>query len=165
MEGIIPKRYGDDATEIPGARALLDAVIASSAPWAIVTSGTVPLVTGWLHVLRLPRPEHLITAEDVAEGKPDPGCYLLARERLRLAGTGSGENGGKRVLVIEDSPAGILAGRAADCKVIGLVTSHTVEQIVAAVPDWIVRDLESVKLISSQNGSVTLEISNALVRR
>jgi len=46
MEGRLPKLYGDDAVEIPGARSLLLDLIARSAPWAIVTSGTVPLVTG-----------------------------------------------------------------------------------------------------------------------
>jgi glycerol-1-phosphatase len=79
MEGILPKRYGGDAVEIPGARALLESIIAAGSPWGIVTSGTVPLVSGWLDVLKLPRPdsENLITAEDVAEGKPDPSCFLL----------------------------------------------------------------------------------------
>ncbi len=46
MEGRLPKLYGNDAVEIPGARSLLESLIANSAPWAIVTSGTVPLVTG-----------------------------------------------------------------------------------------------------------------------
>lgn len=46
MEGLLPKHYGADAVEIPGARSLLDSLIARNAPWAIVTSGTVPLVTG-----------------------------------------------------------------------------------------------------------------------
>lgn len=46
MEGLLPKLHGADAVEIPGARSLLQELIARSAPWAIVTSGTVPLVTG-----------------------------------------------------------------------------------------------------------------------
>lgn len=46
MEGLLPKHHGDDAVEIPGARSLLDHLISTSGPWAIVTSGTVPLVTG-----------------------------------------------------------------------------------------------------------------------
>lgn len=72
MEGLLPKLYGDDATEIPGARSLLDSLIAANHRWAIVTSGTTPLVSGWLRVLNLPKPEHLIAAEDVINGKPDP---------------------------------------------------------------------------------------------
>lgn len=67
-----------------------------------------------------------------------------------------------QVLVLEDAPAGIKAGKAAGCKVIGLVTSHTVEQVVAAGPDWVVKDLESVRVVGREGGRVTIEISNAL---
>lgn len=178
MEGLLPKLHGDDAIEIPGARALLDALIAAAAPWAIVTSGTVPLVTGWLDRLALPRPEILVTAESVENGKPDPACYALGRSRLGLEDT-KGD-----ILVLEDSPAGIRSGKAAGCKVLGLVTSHTAEQVLAAGPDWVVRDLRSVRMVACDeeeeqqlqqqeeegDGSggkrrrvVTLQISDALV--
>jgi glycerol 3-phosphatase-1 len=43
-----------------------------------------------------------------------------------------------------------------------LVTSHTVEQVVAAGPDWVVKDLESVSVVGMEGGKVTIEISNAL---
>lgn len=46
MEGLLPKNYGDDAVEIPGARALLQELIDRKKPWAIVTSGSMPLVSG-----------------------------------------------------------------------------------------------------------------------
>ncbi|KAK9777017.1 putative Haloacid dehalogenase-like hydrolase [Seiridium cardinale] len=157
MEGLLPKLHGADAVEIPGARDLLETLIPAGAPWAIVTSGTVPLVTGWLDVLKLPHPEHLVTAESVQNGKPDPTCYQLGRSKLKLADNAD-------VLVFEDSPAGIKSGKEAGCRVIGLVTSHTLEQVVAAEPDWIVEDLRSVKMIEVKNGAVTVEISNALTQ-
>jgi len=46
MEGLLPKNYAEDALEVPGARSLLTSLIERSSPWAIVTSGSVPLVTG-----------------------------------------------------------------------------------------------------------------------
>lgn len=158
MEGRLPKYHGHEAVEIPGARSMLEALIARSSPWAIVTSGTVPLVTGWLRARDLPTPlpEHLVTAESVENGKPDPACYRLGRERLGLQAEDA------QILVLEDSPAGIRAGKAAGCKVLGLVTSHTVEQVVAAEPDWVVRDLSSVEVLRSEGGKVTIKISNAL---
>ncbi|KAF5558215.1 glycerol 3-phosphatase 1 [Fusarium mexicanum] len=158
MEGRLPKYHGHEAVEIPGARSMLEALIARSSPWAIVTSGTVPLVTGWLRARDLPTPpsDYLVTAESVENGKPDPACYRLGRERLGLQAEDA------QVLVLEDSPAGIRAGKAAGCKVLGLVTSHTVEQVIAAEPDWVVRDLSSVKVLRSEGGKVTIEISNAL---
>ena len=156
VEGQIPLLYGDDAFEIAGARSLIDSLIALSAPWAIVTSGTEPLVSGWLSRLSLAVPRHLVTAESVADGKPDPACYRMGLDKLNLAHR-AGD-----VVVLEDAPAGIEAGKAAGCKVIGLVTSHTVDQVVAAGPDWVVKDLESVRVVGQHDGRVTVEISNAL---
>lgn len=156
MEGLLPIHHSTSAVEIPGARAVLNGVIATGIPWTIVTSGTLPLVTGWLRVLGLPQPPHLVTAESVESGKPDPACYLLGREKLGLQLTE------QEVLVVEDSPAGIKAGKAAGCKVIGLVTSHAVEQVLEA--DWVVKDLNSVKVVPGKQGKVSLEIRDALVR-
>ncbi|KAG9248355.1 glycerol-3-phosphate phosphatase-like protein [Calycina marina] len=155
MEGQLPILYGDDAVEIPGARAVLDAVTKHSVPWVIVTSGTSLLVGGWLKVLKLPIPEHLVVAEDVENGKPDPTCYLMGKKKLGLRADDA-------TLVFEDSPAGIAAGKAAGCKVLGVVTSHTVEQIIAAEPDWVVQDLRSFSIIGHSEDGIEVEISNAL---
>lgn len=151
IEGRLPELFGHEAVEIPGARPLIDALISAKAPWAIVTSGTSPLATGWLSALSLPKPDVLVTAESVQNGKPDPACFLMGREKLSLSG------GAKEILVLEDSPAGIRAGKAAGCKVLGLVTSHTVEQVVAAGPDWVVKDLDSVRVVDVKDGVTTLE--------
>ncbi|KAI1129547.1 HAD-like protein [Nemania abortiva] len=159
MEALLPQKYGDEAVEIPGARALLQQLIAADVPWAIVTSGTEPLVHGWLNALKLPHPEHLVTAESVENGKPDPTCYKLGWSRLGLPADAE-------VLVLEDSPAGIRAGKDAGCKVLGLVTSHTWEQVAAAEPDWIVQDLSSVKMVArGEDGRVTLQFSDGLIQK
>ncbi|TGO51217.1 hypothetical protein BCON_0166g00040 [Botryotinia convoluta] len=158
MEGLLPKNYGDDAVEIPGARSLLSSLTSASLPWAIVTSGTSPLVTGWLNVLKLPIPEHLVVAEDVPNGKPDPACYNMGRSKLNLSSAPDGS-----LLVLEDSPAGIRAGKAAGCKVLAVVTTHTIEQVVEAGADWVVKDLESLKVVGKTDEGVELEISNALI--
>lgn len=157
VEGLIPKLYGSDAAEIPGARALLKALEEAKVKWAIVTSGTRPLATGWLDVMKLTYPQHLVTAEDVKAGKPHPECYRLGKTRLNLDGLG-------RVLVIEDAPAGILAGKSAGCNVIAVATTHDVAQLKAAGADWVVLDLRSINLIGtrSDHGAVTLKIWNAL---
>jgi glycerol-1-phosphatase len=157
MEGLLPLNYAGSAVEIPGARSLLTSLISLSAPWAIVTSGSIPLVTGWLKVLNLPAPEHLITAESVTNGKPDPACYRMGRERLGLSGNE------KQLLVLEDAPAGIKAGKAAGCVVVGLVTSHGVEEVLAAGPDYVVKDLESLRVVRTEGGKVVVEVRDGLV--
>lgn len=155
VEGLIPKEFGADAVEVPGARALLASLEEANVPWAIVTSGTRPLMTGWLGVMQLAHPKVNVVAEDVEEGKPDPACYRLGKERLGLTKD-------EPVLVVEDAPAGVRAGKAAGCAVIGLATTHSVWQIREAGADWIVKDLRSVRYAGRDGRLVKVEISNAL---
>ena len=71
--------------------------------------------------------ELIVSAEDCPVGKPDPAIYLLALQRL---------NDSKRpllkpeeCLVIEDSKAGIRAGRAAGMPVLALATTYPIEEL------------------------------------
>lgn len=155
IEGVIPVNHGHLAKEIPGAVDFLSALAMHSVPWALVTSSTLPLVQQWRETRKLPLPtalELLVTAESVEKGKPDPAAYVLGRERLGMADERFD------MLVIEDSPAGIAAGKAAGCKVIGLLTSHTYEQIESSAPDWILQDLRSLKILRNANGKVVVEM-------
>ncbi|PKY07585.1 putative glycerol-3-phosphate phosphatase [Aspergillus campestris IBT 28561] len=155
VEGRIPKEYGSDAVEIPGARALLSSLDEAGARWGVVTSGTRALVDGWLDVLGLTHPRMLIVAEDVEQGKPDPGCYLLGRERLGLS---ESEN---EVVVLEDAPSGIRAGKAAGFKVLALTSTHSLEQCLEAGADLVVEDLRSVSVRGVEGGKLLLEVRNA----
>lgn len=158
-EGQIPKEFGADAVEIPGSRALLDQLERQSVPWCIVTSGTRPLVSGWLDVMELAHPRNLVVAEDVENGKPDPACYLMGREKLGLP------NRQPVVVVFEDAPAGVQSGKAAGFIVVALNTTHTIDQLKAAGADVIVRDMRSVALKrwDKATGEAQIEIMDALV--
>lgn len=159
-EGSIPRNYGNDVVEIPGSRALLDNLEKAGAPWAIVTSGTRPLIQGWLDVMKLAQPKYLVTAEEVENGKPDPACYRLGAKRLGLADVDPTD-----LLVLEDAPAGVKAGRAAGYKVVALATTHDVDRLREAGADWIVRDMSSVELrgYDGKGGKVKVQIKDALV--
>ncbi|KAL2673765.1 hypothetical protein Neosp_012209 [[Neocosmospora] mangrovei] len=155
IESVIPVNHGHLAKEIPGAVDFLSALATHSVPWALVTSSTLPLVQQWRETQKLSLPaaqELLVTAESVEKGKPDPAAYVLGRERLNMVDERFD------VLVIEDSPAGIAAGKASGCKVIGLLTSHTYEQIASSAPDWILQDLRSLKILRNMNGKVAVEM-------
>ena len=66
--------------------------------------------------------------------------------------------------MLEDAPAGIRAGKAAGCKVLAVVTSHSAEQVLAAEPDWVVQDLDSVRVVRvEEGGRVVLEVRDGLV--
>ncbi|RAH67927.1 2-deoxyglucose-6-phosphate phosphatase [Aspergillus aculeatinus CBS 121060] len=135
MEARIPLLSSTPAVEIAGARRLLEQLNRYSTPHAIVTSGSKALLDAWLTILQLPRVMKATTAEDVKMGKPDPEGYRIAKKQLLQHRSGEGE-----VLVMEDAPAGIVAGKAAGCKVLAVTTTHTVQQLKEAGADWVVRD-------------------------
>lgn len=102
----------DGVQALPGARALLNTLNELQIPWAIVTSGSVPVAHARHKAAGLPQPAVFITAEQVAKGKPEPDPYLLGAEKLGLAATAC--------VVVEDAPAGILSGLNAGCAVIAV---------------------------------------------
>ncbi|KAF9889208.1 hypothetical protein FE257_007521 [Aspergillus nanangensis] len=154
IEGRIPQEYGADAVEIPGARSFLSALEEAGAAWGVVTSGTRALVDGWLDVLNLTHPKMLVVAEDVESGKPNPGCYLLGRKLLDLEHSSS-------MVVLEDAPSGIRAGKAAGFTVIALTTTHSLEKLQESGADYIVEDLRSISVKGVVDGKVQLELRNA----
>lgn len=107
--------------------------------------------------MKLAQPKNLVVAEDVEKGKPDPSCYLLGRKKLGL-----GE--GAAMLVLEDAPSGVKAGKAAGFKVVALATTHKIEVLQAAGADWIVRDMRSVQLKrwDATAKKAHIEIANSL---
>lgn len=72
-------------TALPGAIALLNDLNKAGIPWAIVTSGSMPVARARHKVAGLPAPEVFVTAERVKRGKPEPDAYLLGAQLLGLA--------------------------------------------------------------------------------
>jgi sugar-phosphatase len=137
----------DGVTALPGARQLIEGLPRQR--WAAVTSGERALMTARLEAARLPIPETMICAEDVAVGKPSPEGYLQAAAAL-------GFDAG-RCVVVEDAPAGIAAGRAAGARVLAVTTTHTAHQVASA--DVIVADLSCLRATSTDDGVVLSTIS------
>lgn len=109
---------------LPGAVALLSALVPGT--WAIVTSATGPLARARLAATRMPAPTVLVTADDVARGKPAPEPYQKAAGLLG--------RDPRACLVFEDSPAGVAAARAAQVRhVVGVTRPHP--DVDAFVPD------------------------------
>jgi sugar-phosphatase len=132
----------DGVTALPGAQQLLEEL--PRRRWAAVTSGERPLMTARLEAARLPIPDILICAEDVAAGKPSPEGYLQA-----AAGLGFDAS---QCVVVEDAPAGIAAGLAAGAQVMAVTTTHDADQVSSA--DVIVADLSYVRMKSTNDGVV-----------
>jgi len=136
----------DDLQVLPGVRSLLEGLPIDR--WAIVTSATKRLTLARLKYAGLPVPERLITADMVERGKPDPEPY---RRGAALLGLRSED-----CIVIEDAPSGVGAGKAAGSRVLGVLGTHTLEELQEA--DWIVSSLAGVEA-RSVNGSLELWFS------
>lgn len=117
-------------TALPGALDLLT----SSRRLAVVTSCQAALAHARLTAVGLPIPAVLVTSDRLERGKPDPEGYLLAAAELRTLPAAC--------TVVEDSPAGIAAGKAAGMRVLAVRSSHPDERLGEA--DAIVGDLAGV---------------------
>jgi mannitol-1-/sugar-/sorbitol-6-phosphatase len=95
--------------------------------WAVVTSAPHAIAVERIRHAGLPQPEHLIGADDVEAGKPDPEGYLLAATRLGVPP--------QDCVVVEDTPAGILAARAAGMRVLAVGNTFPQAELLGA--DWV----------------------------
>ena len=93
----------ETVTAIPGAIALAGAI--EHGRWAVVTSGNRILAAVRLAAAGIPSAAVVVTADDVAEGKPHPEGYRAAAAQIGLPP--------EQTVVLEDATAGVLAARAA----------------------------------------------------
>ena len=129
---VLDTAFVNGAVPVRGAQQLLATL--DHCLWAAVTSGPRPLMTARLQAAGLPVPRVLITGDDVRYGKPHPEGFLLAARTLGMPPTSC--------VVVEDSPPGVAAGKAAGALVVALTTTHSADVLTAA--DIIVNDLSEL---------------------
>lgn len=82
-------------------------------PMAIATGGTRMVIEKTLQAVGISDWfDEVVTADDVAEGKPAPDIFLKAAHLLGVSPT--------KCLALEDAPAGIMAAQRAGMQVIGI---------------------------------------------
>jgi sugar-phosphatase len=131
----IERRQAEDVAglrAIPGAAAALRALREERV--AVVTSATRDLAAARTGAVGIELPAVVVYAGDVSRGKPDPEGYLTAARRL---GVDPAE-----ALVVEDSPPGIEAGRAAGAATVAVTSTHAAGELGAA--DVVVSSLEGL---------------------
>lgn len=136
-----------DVVPIRGARELTNSI--PPGRWAIATSGTRRLAHVRLASAGYVLPPVVITADDVTNGKPAPDPWLLAARRLGVDPT--------HCVVIEDSPSGVAAARAAGCAVIAVSGSFPHLDLGG---DATVADLRSVRCTSLASGELAIFIDH-----
>lgn len=83
--------------------------------------------------------DHIITGDDVTNGKPHPEPYLTSLKRSGARAEHS--------VIIEDSKSGIQAGLGAGCSVLGIATSHTTRELSEVEPTFIANDYATARRI------------------
>ena len=129
-----------DLRVLPGVRRLLEGLPPER--WAIVTSCTQRLLLGRLAAAGLPVPQRIISGDMVERGKPDPEPYRRGAELLGFTPSDC--------VVVEDAPSGVGAGLAAGCKVLGVLGTHSAEELHGA--DWVAESLEKLQVTSRETG-------------
>ncbi|MEM6910144.1 MAG: HAD family phosphatase [Verrucomicrobiota bacterium] len=126
----------DGIEPLAGVCAFLDELEQAGIPTSVGTSTPRKNYEVIVEVLGLRGQFHQVTAaEDVTKGKPAPDVFLKAAEKIdRLPGN---------CVVIEDSHAGLEAGRAAGMKTVAVATTHPLASLQA---DLVVPDMTHVSL-------------------
>lgn len=127
---------------VPGAPDLLAALPVGG--WAVVTSGTRAVAHGRLAAAGLPRPRHLVAADDIQYGKPAPDGYLRAAKLVGVDPRGC--------VVVEDAEAGVAAAGAAGMRCVALgdgVATKAVGELAARV-----MDLREITVLNAEEGIV-----------
>ncbi len=129
-----------DLKVLPGVKTLLESLPPER--WAIVTSSTHRLLLARLKAAGLPLPDRIISGDVVERGKPDPEPY---RRGAGLLGFRPEE-----CVVVEDAPSGVGSGVAAGCRVLGVLGTHSAEELHGA--DWVVGSLEGLAVTANADG-------------
>lgn len=156
----------DDGTivSMPGARELLSQLNAGRDThperrnaWAIVTSGECILTATGAYAAKAYKaadvaapPDSFVTSDLCSKGKPDPEPYLKGAELINVKDM-------SRCIVVEDAPPGVLSGKRAGARVIGLKTTHEGQRMWENGADWLVEDLSKVSA-NWEDGKLVLTI-------
>jgi HAD superfamily hydrolase (TIGR01509 family) len=123
---------------LPGVLDLLEAAAAAGMPCAVASSSSRRWVEGWLTKLAVrERFVAVRTADDVQRTKPDPALFLQAAAALGHPPAAC--------LVLEDSPNGVRAARAAGCPVVA-VPGPTTFRPHLPTPDLLLERLDAMRL-------------------
>ena len=121
---------------LPGVRTWMERLRDAGVPCAIGSSthlANIDLSLGMIGLAEFF--QGIVTAEDVHHGKPDPEVFLVAAQRVDRAP--------ERCVVFEDAHVGIQAARAGGMRVVGVATTHTIEELTE--PDLAVHRLDELE--------------------
>jgi beta-phosphoglucomutase len=121
-EALFRELYAPHVQPVQGLLTFLDQMENHGIPRAIATSAPRANVDFTLSKTGMTRYFSVILDDSfVSRGKPDPEIYLKTAQSLGFSPNSC--------IVLEDSLSGVAAGKAAGCKVVGITTTHTLEEL------------------------------------
>ena len=128
-------------TSVPGVEAVLDGL---QRPYCVASNGNHAKVNFTLgHTGLLPRfAGRIFTADDVQHPKPAPDLFLLAARSLGATPD--------RTTVVEDTPTGVTAAKAAGMRAIGFAAMTPAGRLQAAGADAIAHSMADVALLLAE---------------
>jgi len=134
-EALYRKLYDKDIKLVNGLMEFLEKAEKAGIPRAVATSAPRANVDFSLSKTNTERFFPTILDDSfVSKGKPDPKIYLKSAAAVGY----KPEN----CIVFEDSLSGVAAGKAAGCKVVGITTTHTPEEL--SQTDFIIEDFQNL---------------------
>ena len=130
-EAIYRELYQPHITPVAGLLPLLQKLKELHIPMAIATSGIQVNIDFMFD--NIPMREYfdvIVNSAHIRKGKPDPEIYIKTAELLNVAPG--------NCLVFEDAVVGINSAKAAGMKVVGVLTTHSAEELAGA--DVLIRD-------------------------
>ncbi len=121
-EGLFRKIYEPNVEPVAGLVKFIDNLKNNGAKIGVATSA--PYANLELILSKVPIREtfgSIMASEDVKKHKPDPEVYLTSAKNLGISPA--------RCIVFEDSFSGVSAGLNAGMKVVGVLTSHTKDEL------------------------------------
>lgn len=141
-EALFRKLYANNIKPLDGLISFLEKLDGGDYHRAIATSAPLKNVEFTLEKTSI---QHFFTVilhdSDVTNGKPHPEIYLKAAATLKIPPD--------QCIVFEDSLSGVSAAETAGCKVVGITTTHSPNELSNA--DMVINnfiDLDPKKLIS-----------------
>lgn len=134
-ENLFRQLYKNHVVPLNGLVSFLDKLDQHSINRAIATSAPRANVDFTLQLTGIaPYFQTILDESFVSKGKPDPEIYVKTAAALGFEPT--------HCVVLEDSLSGVAAGKAAGCKVVGISTTHTAEELSES--DLVIADFEGI---------------------
>ncbi|KAJ2501844.1 DL-glycerol-3-phosphatase [Coemansia sp. RSA 1972] len=133
---------------VPGALRVLSTLRDSE--WAIVTAATEDLARTRMQQIGIAVPAKLVADTSVQKGKPHPEGYEVGARLLGISP--------KDAVVFEDSVNGVLAGCAAGCTVVGVLTSTSEDKLREAGAKYVIKDFTQVQISRADGLVITLDV-------